>query len=172
MTLEQEFQKQWVSLCNYIKSEILKFNVGTIELNRIQSILDSEKKKWFLPGQYNNAWFEKLKRSNPEVAQEFEDTLKNIRIVPVNVKQSNYQLEFGIIAVIGAAVGLGVSRIFMATIIPSLLWTAGGTVVGLLIGNAICSQKKNDVLNEICSVYEEQLKKAEETLSQIVSRSS
>ncbi len=172
MTLEQEFQKQWVSLCNYVKSEILKFNAGTIAPNRIQSILDSEKKKWFLPGHYNNAWFEKLKRANPEVAQEFEDTLKNIHIVPINTKQSNSILALLIPAVIGAAVGFVISRILIATVLPSLLCTAGGTIVGLLIGNAISSNKKNDMSNVLCSAYEEQLKKAGEMLSQIVSQTN
>ena len=44
MTLEHEFQKQWEGLCNYIKSEILKLNPNTVDLNRLQSIIEREKK--------------------------------------------------------------------------------------------------------------------------------
>ena len=80
MTLEQEFQKQWTSLSNYLNSEIIKANNGDVDWNRIQSLFENEKRKWFLPGQYNNAWFEKLKRTDPEVAQKFEDALKSIKI--------------------------------------------------------------------------------------------
>lgn len=172
MTLEQEFQKQWASLCNYLKSEMLKYKNGDIDMNRIQSILDSEKKKWFLPGQYNNAWFEKLKRTNPQLAQDFEDTLKSVRIVPVNVKRNNFLLAFLLSAIIGAAAGFAISRIFKATVIISLLCITGGLVLGLLIANAICAKKKDDILNELCSAYEEQLKKSGEKLFQIVSQTN
>lgn len=170
MALEQEFQNQWGSLCNYVKSEILKANDGTIDLNRIQTIFESEKKKWFLPGQYNNAWFEKLKRTNSEVAQKFEDALKNVRIEPVEFKQADSVLIYIGITAVGVAVGFGISRIFTTTWITSLLWTAGGAILGFFVGNEIYSKKKNEMINELCLAYEGQLKKAGEMLSHIVSQ--
>jgi len=172
MTLEQEFQKQWTSLCNFVKSEILKANSHSVDLNRIQTTMDNEKKKWFLPGQYNNAWFEKLQRTNPDVARNFEENLKSIKIEPVVVKKINSQIILIGTAVVGTAVGFGVSRILLASMLPSVLWTLGGTVVGLIIGTAVSTRKKNDMLNELCSAYEEQLKKAGEMLSQIVSQAN
>ena len=170
MALEQEFQNQWSSLCNYIKSEILKADSGAVKLSRIQAILESEKKKWFLPGQYNNAWFEKLKKTNPEVAQKFEVELKNVHIAPAEIKQANSTLPLIGITAIGVAVGFGVSRILMAKLLSSLFWTAGGAIMGVVVGTAIYSKKKNEMLNELCMAYEEQLKKAGEMLSQIVSQ--
>lgn len=170
MALEQEFQNQWEGLCNYVKSEILKANDGTVDLNRIQKIFESEKKKWFLPGQYNNAWFEKLKRTNPEVAQKFEDALKNVRIEPVDFKQADSTFTYIVITAVGVVVGFGMSRIFKVKLILSLLWTALGAILGFLSGNAVCSEKKNEMVNELCSAYEEQLKKAGEMLSHIVSQ--
>ncbi len=170
MTLEQEFQKQWASLCNYVKSEILKFNSGNIDPNRIQSIIESEKKKWFLPGQYNNAWFELLKRTNPDTAQKFEEKLKQIKIEPVAINQNKSMLILLGLAAAGAAVGFGASRIFKATIIPTVLLTAGGAVIGLFIGSILNSKKKKDTFNKSCTAYMEQLTKAGEILSQIVSQ--
>ena len=172
MTLEQEFQKQWESLCNYVKSEILKLNPATVDLDRLQSIIEREKKKWFLPGQYNNAWFEKLKRANPDVAQKFEENLNHIKVEPIAIKQSNSILVVLGLAVAGVVVGFGVSRIFMSTIWPSVLWSVGGAAIGLAIGTSIRSKKENDIFDEFCATYIKQLKKAGEALSQIVSQAS
>lgn len=170
MTLEQEFQKQWEGLCNYVKSEILKLNPGTVDLNRLQSIVESEKKKWFLPGQYNNAWFEKLKRANPEAALKFEECLNQIKVEPIAIKQSNSTLVVLGLAIAGVAIGFYVSRILMSTLLPSVLLSAGGGALGLSIGRAISSKNKNDKHDEFCMTYIEQLKKAGEVLSQIVSQ--
>lgn len=172
MTLEQEFQKQWNSLCNYIKSEMLNDNVGVMEPSYIQSVFEREKKKWFLPGQYNNAWFEKLKRTDLEVAIKFEAALKNINIVPANLEKGNSKLSLGVTTIIGAAVGFGVSRLFVSALVPSLLWILGGAGIGAVIGIAICSKKKEELSNALYLAYGEQLKKAGEMLSQIVSQTN
>lgn len=45
MTFEQEFQKQWTSLCNFLNSEIIKSSNGNVDWKRIQSLFENEKKK-------------------------------------------------------------------------------------------------------------------------------
>lgn len=170
MTLEQEFQKQWEGLCNYIKSEILKLNPNTVDLNRLQSIIEREKKKWFLPGQYNNAWLEKLKRTNLEAALKFEECLNQIKVEPIEIRQSNSTLIVLGLATAGLVIGFGVSRIFMSTIWPSILCSVGGVAIGVITGTTLRTKKETDLLDEFCTAYIEQLKKAGEVLSQIVSQ--
>lgn len=170
MTLEQEFENQWTSLCNYIKSEILKSNPDNFDLNRIQSTLDGEKKKYFLPGQYNYAWLEKLKKTNPDVASEFEESLKHIKLEPVIVKKDKSSLLLAILAIIGAVLGFGVSRIFLTKVLMTILITAFCAAIGLLIGATISSKKKSDKLNKLCASYTEQLTKSGKKLSLILSQ--
>lgn len=170
MTLEQEFKNQWTSLCNYIKSEILKSNPDNFDLNRIQSTLDGEKKKYFLPGQYNYAWLEKLKKTNPDVASVFEETLRHIKLEPVFVKKDKSSLFLVILAIIGAILGFGASRIFHTAVLMTILITAFGAAIGLLIGATISSKKKSDILNKLCESYTEQLTKAGEKLSLILAQ--
>ena len=168
MTFEQEFQKQWTSLCNYLNSEMIKATNGNVDWNKIQSMFESEKKKWFLPGQYNNAWFEKLKRTDPEVAQKFETTLKSINIELVPQTANNSPIIIGATVVAGAVLGFGASRFFMPTLLPTLILTIGGGVIGATIGATIYSKKKSEALKALCSTYLEQLKKEGEVLAHII----
>ena len=169
MTLEQEFQKQWTSLCNYMNSEIIKANNGDVDWNRIQSLFENEKRKWFLPGQYNNAWFEKLKRTDPEVAQKFEDALKSIKIKLIQQEiKSSPVIVVGAV-VIGVVLGFGAGKIFMPTLLSTLICTIGGGVIGVAIGATIWSKKKNEALEALCSTFLEHLNEEGEVLARIIS---
>lgn len=169
MTLEQEFQRQWTSLINYLNSEIIKANNGDVDWKRIQSMFENEKKKWFLPGQYNNAWFEKLKRIDYEVAQKFEDALKNTKIELVQEEtQSSPIIVVGAV-VIGVVLGFGVGKIFMPNLLFTLICTIGGGAIGAAIGATIWSKKKNEALEALCSTFLEQLKEEGEILARIIS---
>lgn len=169
MTLEQEFQKQWTSLSNYLNSEIIKANNGDVDWNRIQSLFENEKRKWFLPGQYNNAWFEKLKRTDPEVAQKFEDALKNIKIKLIQQEiKSSPVIVVGAV-VIGVVLGFGAGKIFMPTLLSTPICTIGGGVIGVAIGATIWSKKKNEALEALCSTFLEHLNEEGEVLARIIS---
>lgn len=170
MTFEQEFQKQWTSLCNFLHSEIIKSNNGNIDWNRIQSMFENEKKKWFLSGQYNNAWFEKLKRTNLDVAERFEVALKSTKVEVVPPDGKNAPVVAIATTAFGAVFGFGISKVFMLTMMLSLILTIAGVVIGGIVGVTLHSKKKNNAFEEICSAYMEQLKGEGKVLAHIVSQ--
>lgn len=169
MTFEQEFQKQWTSLCNFLNSEIIKSSNGNVDWKRIQSLFENEKKKWLLPGQYNNAWFEKLKRTHPDTAHEFEVALKAAKVEADIPNVNNSPMIAIITTAIGIVLGFGISKVFTLSTILMLFLTIGGAAIGGSVGAALYSKKKNSAFEELCSAYMEQLRDEGKVLAHIVS---
>lgn len=172
MTFEQEFQKQWTSLINYLNSEIIKENDKNVNWDKMQLLFENEKKRWFLPGQYNNAWFEKLKRTDPEIARKFENALRSTKVELAQQENLNSPVIVVGTVVIGVVLGLGVSWIFTSNLLSMLIGTIGGGVIGATIGVIIWSKKRNEALEALCSIYVEQLKKEGEVLACIISEAN
>lgn len=168
MTFEQEFRKQWASVSNYISSEIIRAGDSGIDENRLQTMLDNEKRKWFLNGNYNNAWFEKLTMEAPETARRFEARLNSFKFKTVKGQRKNNSTSLFLMPVGGAILGFVPCMLFNANVKWTILATAGVAVVGFFGGKTIDSKRKEDMVNNICKEYAEQMAVFERELAEIL----
>lgn len=170
-TYLEEFEEQWTSLCNYLDSEMIKStrNRGLIDLQNINGLFKNELKRWKLPGQYQNAWLEKLRRDNPQVAQQFEEALMDVRLEQI---QPSPQPSAGAYvagpAAGGAVIGFAVTRLLGAVTPITVIGTVALGAVGAFAGNGTVNNKKKEALDKDRGVYVKQLKQAGKALGEIV----
>ena len=172
ITLWKEFEQQWNSLCNYLESEMMKANrqQGTIELNHIEKLLANEKKRWRIPGQYHNAWLEKLRKGNPDVAEKFENALEEVKMEQIQPSPQPSGLYSMGLAAGGAVIGFTVTKLMEVAVVISVVGTVGVGFIGVLVGRGIYQTKQQEATDRDCKAYMEQLKLAGRKLAEIVKK--
>ena len=168
----EEFDQQWTGITNYLVSEMLGSvqQGGEISAEELQRRLEREKKKWHLPGQYEYLWLEKLRREAPQVAQDFEAALEDIRLEQVRPADRPGSVLAALPMVGGAAVGFGLTKLLDAATMMTVAGTAGLGVIGLALGVGMLKQKQRSASHQDCEAYQDQLQTAGKRLSDIVSR--
>ena len=172
MTLSEEFSQQWKSLSNYLLSEMMSGSQQseTIRLDRIEQLLATEKKKWSLPGQYQNAWLEKFRRTDSAAAAAFEQALADVKLEQVRpADRPSSALMVGP-AVGGVVLGFGVPQLLQASTLITAAGTVGLGALGAVLGMGIVKQKRYDALSRDCDAYKDQLEAAGRKLADIVKR--
>ncbi len=169
MTFEEGFKQQWESLTNYLLSEMLKNDKGgTIDLGAAEQQLATEKKRWKLPGQYQYAWLEKLKREHLEVGMAFEDALENVKLEQVRPGDKPSSAIVAGPTIAGTIVGFGLTKLLNAAVVITTVGTIGLGVVGAVAGMSVLKQKEASLVEKERSAYQSQLAAAGENLSDIV----
>lgn len=172
MTFKEGFDQQWESLTNYLISEMLKSGKrgGTIDLGAVEQQLAMEKKRWKLPGQYQYAWIEKLRRQRPEIAGEFETALEAVKLEQVRPEDKISSALVAGPAIGGAAVGFGLTKLLNAAVLMSTVGTVGLGAIGAGVGMSLLKQKEAALAEKECSAYRNQLAAAGKILSEIVKK--
>lgn len=169
MTFEEGFKQQWESLTNYLLSEMLKNSKGgTIDLGVTEQQLATEKKRWKLPGQYQYAWLEKLKREKPEIAEEFEDALGNVKLEQVRPGDKPSSAVVAGSTIGGAAVGFCLTKVLSAALVMTTVGTIGLGAVGAVAGMSVLKRKEVSMAEKERNAYQSQLEAAGKILSDIV----
>lgn len=172
MTLTQEFEQQWMTLTNALVSEVIRSaNAGkVVSHSSLEELFNNEKMRWTVHGQYQNAWFELLKRSDPEAAAEFKHALDSLRLMPVIPAQKPSSGIAAGPAAGGAVLGFGLSKLMALSTLMTAVGTAVIGVLGFGIGKSLYEQKLSSALAKDADSYKEQLQAAGNELAAIVRR--
>ena len=169
MSYREQFDEQWRTLTGTLQKEMIRHNeTGNVDAAELQILLENEKGRWLLKGQYNNAWLEKMRAAAPAVAADFERELNEIRIEQVEPQGSaSSVLPIGT-AVGGAAIGFGITKLIGAAAVTATLGTVGLGIVGGAMGVRAVNSKKEDAHEAERKIYLQQLKNAGNRLGAIV----
>lgn len=174
MRYAEEFTTQWESVKNYIISRMIESldEIGSINIEEINRLLSSEKRRWTVPGQYNKIWLDNLREKSPEAADAFIAELSGFELVKVRLEQPNHAPKSAAIAVGttagGAVVGLIVTKLFEATALVSTIGTVSLGAIGLGVGASILKRKRYEAVVNERRAYSEQLNAEGEKLLNIV----
>ncbi len=183
MAFANEFDTQWNSVTAYLESEMIKQSDSKngINLQDIEQKFENEKKRWSVPGQFNCAWHELLKKKNPTVAEAFLTALERAHFKQVQVEQPTSSAT--IISTIGcAAIGYCISALMNQgilfaslaaklannSVIFSGLVTIVGGAIGGVVGNSFTQKKKTQINADLREQYVKQLREIQSTLRAIV----
>lgn len=174
MTFSEEFSTQWESLKNFLVSRMIESNdkTGKIDYEEINRLLENEKKRWSVAGQYNKIWLDNLRAAAPDVADELVAELSAFRIAPVETQKltpKSYALAAGP-AVGGAAIGFIVTKLLESAAIVNIIGTVGLGVVGVGMGANLMKQKQHDAVDVTRDAYNKQLEAEGDKLLQIVKK--
>lgn len=174
MTFSEEFSTQWESLKNFLISRMIESNdkIGKIDHEEISRLLENEKKRWDVPGQYNKIWLDNLRTKAPGVADELMAELSSFRIAPVETQKlspKSYALAAGP-AVGGAVIGYIVTKLLESAVIVNVLGTVGLGIVGVGMGANLMRQKQHDAVDVTRDAYTTQLEAEGDKLLQIVKK--
>lgn len=173
MTFSEEFSTQWESLKNFLVSRMIESNdkTGKIDHEEINRLLENEKKRWSVAGQYNKIWLDNLRVTAPDVADELMAELSAFCIAPVETKNTpkSYALAAGP-AVGGAAIGFFVTKLLASAAIVNIIGTVGLGVVGVGMGVNLMKQKQHDAVDVTRDAYKKQLEAEGDKLLQIVKK--
>lgn len=172
MAYTVEFKKQWKKLSDYLESEMIRTGKepGGIQANQLAALLENEKKRWQVMGEYNHAWLEKLRRENAEVAAQFETALKAVRLAQEKPVEKPSPLLAAGPAAAGALVGFGVPALFKWGLTWILVGGIGLTAVAGYVGYNICKIKKEDAAAAERKMYLAQVETAGEKLTAILKK--
>ncbi len=172
MAFVDEFDTQWNSIIAFLESEMINQSEksGWIDLQDIERKFENEKKRWSVPGQYNYAWLELLKKKDPEIAEEFIRAIEKNRLEQVKVEMPNSSASIIIPAVGGAAIGFAAGYLINHGIILTCIVTIPGCTIGGIIGNTINQRKKSQIVNDAKEQYVTQLKEMKRNLRAIVQK--
>lgn len=170
MSFVEEFEQQWKGLTNYLVSEMLKSEGTSVPLERIENLLENEKKRWKLPGQYQCAWLNQLRAADAETARAFEAALDGVRLEQVRPAEQPSSLLVAGPAAGGAAVGFALTKLLDAAALTTAVGTVGLGVLGVMVGSNLLKQKQRAASGQDCDAYQAQLRRIGQKLSQIVAR--
>lgn len=172
MTYSAEFQKQWKKVCDYLESEMIRSNkeTGTIQVSHISALLNNEKKRWQVMGEYNYAWLEKLRRDKPEVAAQFESALLSVNLSQEKPSGNPSAVLAGAPGVAGALVGFGVPALLELGLKWTLIGGIGLTAIAGYAGVSLYKKKKDDSAAANRKLYVCQLEEAGEKLIAILKK--
>lgn len=172
MAYTVEFQKQWKKLSDYLESEMIRNSKepGGIQVNQLAALLENEKKRWQVMGEYNYAWLEKLRRENAEVAVQFEAALKSVKLAQEKPVEKPSSLLTAGPAIAGALVGFGVPALFKWGLKWILVGGIGLTAVAGYVGYNICKIKKEEAAAAERKMYLAQMEMAGEKLTAILKK--
>lgn len=172
MSFADEFDTQWNSVTAFLESEMItrtqkRAGIDPLDLERK---LENEKKRWSVPGQFNYAWLELLRKKNPAVADEFEKALENTRFEQVNAETSVSAVSVFLPVAGGVVIGLAACYIIdPGNILTGIAAIAGGAIGGI-IGNGLNQNKKSQADSEMQEQYVKQLKEMQRILRAIVQK--
>lgn len=172
MAYTVEFKKQWKKLSDYLESEMIRTGKepGGIQANQLAALLENEKKRWQVMGEYNYAWLEKLRRENAEVAAQFEATLKSVKLAQEKPVEKPSPLLAAGPATAGALVGFGVPAIFKWGLMWTLVGGIGLTAIAGYAGYNVYKIKKDDAAATERKLYLAQMEAAGEKLTAILKK--
>ena len=172
MAYTTEFKKQWKKLSDYLESEMIRASKEPdgIQVNQLAALLENEKKRWQVMGEYNYAWLEKLRRENAEVAAQFESALKSVRLAQEKPADKPSALLVVGPAAVGALVGFGVPALFKCSLTWILVGGIGLTAVAGYVGYNICKIKKEAAAAAERKRYLAQIEMAGEKLTAILKK--
>lgn len=172
MNFSQEFEQQWSTLTNCLVSEILRSadNGRSVSHEQLEQLFANEKMRWSVRGQYQHAWLELVRKSDPAVAAEFEKTLESLRLQPIVPQDKPGSVLTAGSAAGGAVVGYGLAKLLAL----STVMTALGAVVlgsmGLGLGKTLQAKKLAEALAKDADAYKTQLQTSGKQLAAIVGR--
>lgn len=172
MSFASEFDTQWNSITRFLESEMISQSdkTGTISLTDIEKKLENEKKRWSVPGQYNFAWLEQIRRENPAVADEFLKALDRAHLEQVKVETSSSLISAIAPGIGGLVVGLVVGILLKRGNLITVLTTLAGGTAGGVCGSVLYQGKKGRICTEARERYVQQLKHMKDTLHAIVEK--
>ena len=173
MALAEEFDMQWKSVIAFLESEMITQlgNTGSVNAADLEEKLSNEKKRWLVPGQYQNAWYELLGKKDPQAAEAFRKKLDQVRFEPVEAGRGVPSALAVLPAACGAGVGMAVCWFF----ISHSFWPVGaaamlGGAVGGTFGGGFYRKKKEKAGDAVREQYIRQLKEMGRVLREIVSK--
>ena len=172
MAYSAEFKKQWKKVCDYLESEMIRSSKqsGTIQVSHISALLNNEKKRWQVMGEYNYAWLEKLRREKPEVAAQFESALLSINLSQEKPSDNPSVILAGVPGVAGALVGFGVPALLKWGLKWTLIGCVGLTAIAGYVGVSLYKKKKDDLAATDRKLYVCQLEAAGDKLTAILTK--
>lgn len=172
MAYSAEFKKQWKKISDYLESEMIRADrqPGVIQVDHLSGILENEKKRWQVMGEYNYAWLEKLRRENADVAAQFEAALKSIRLAQEKPVNRPSAMLTGAPAVVGALAGFGVPAFFRWGMTWTLVGGIGLTAIAGCAGYGVYKVKKNEAAAAERKLYVSQIAEIGEKLTAILKK--
>lgn len=172
MAYSAEFKKQWKKISDYLESEMIRTGKasGGVRVDQLSALLENEKKRWRIMGEYNHAWLEKLRRENAEVTNQFESALKSVRLAQEKPVDQPSILLAGGPAAVGALAGFGVPVLFKWGLTWTLVGGIGLTAIAGCAGYGIYRIKKDEAFAAERKLYLSQMEASGEKLMVILKK--
>jgi hypothetical protein len=139
---KERFLKDWNEFIALVKSDIRRRidENGTFTIAEINTILATERNRWFDSSRPQGAWLKKLKEYDSAIGSDFEQKLKSMTLKDMDIPTNDSPVPPTLISV---GLGLGVGLI--ANALNWAWWKVGGVTLLTLVfvGGAVLTHWKD-----------------------------